>query len=81
LKFEGAMPEGYDYMVRCPPIDNDLIGEAVLFKWDAPGWCTGRVASAVAAASDLRHLRVFKSRKHRKCLVLASPAASSASGA
>ena len=26
-------------------------------------------------------LRVFKSRKHRKCLVLASPAASSASGA
>jgi hypothetical protein len=39
-----------------PPstIDNDLIGETVLFKWDAPGWCTGRVASAVAAASDLR---------------------------
>ena len=26
-------------------------------------------------------LRVFKSRKHRKCLDLASPAASSASGA
>lgn len=74
ITFEGAMPEGYDYMVRCPPIDNDLIGETVLFKWDAPGWCTGRVASAIAAASDLRrglnfHVKYEDSRHpHRQGL-------------
>jgi hypothetical protein len=22
ITFEGAMPEGHDYMARCPPIDN-----------------------------------------------------------
>jgi hypothetical protein len=33
------------------------------------------------ASSWRAELRVFKSRKHRKCLVLASPASSSASGA
>jgi hypothetical protein len=41
--------------------------------------------SALALASAFFclgfRLRVFKSRKHRKCLALASPAASSASGA
>jgi len=54
ITFEGAMPAHHDYVVRCPLIGNNLIGETVLFKWDAPGWCTGRVTSAVAAASDLR---------------------------
>jgi hypothetical protein len=74
ITFRGAMPGGYDYMVRCPPIDNDLIGETALFKWDAPGWCTGRVASAVAAASDLRrglnfHVKYEDSRHpHRQGL-------------
>jgi hypothetical protein len=45
---------GCDYARSPPAIGHGLIGKDVLFKWDAPGWCAGRVASAVVAHSDLR---------------------------
>jgi hypothetical protein len=54
---------------------------------EMPKWSDGNKEAVESHAIELRHkltqhlLRVFKSRKHRKCLVLASPAASSASGA
>eukprot|EP00935_MAST-01C_sp_MAST-1C-sp1_P000648 g648.t1 len=51
-RVDDALPVGFMVEEHCPPIDNSLIGRRVLFKWDAHGWCAGKIKRAVTAQKE-----------------------------
>ena len=48
-----ALPEGHVVQQTCPHINNALIGQSVLYKWDDHGWCVGCVKKAIVAPTYL----------------------------
>ena len=48
-----ALSEGHVVQQTCPHINNALIGQSVLYKWDDHGWCVGCVKKAIVAPTYL----------------------------